>query len=139
MSQPSANSLAAPGETRRVLWLSLAQLISWGSVFYLFALLVGDSPADLDRVVTEVLLTRDEERIARRRDDLEQKLRDLEPRALELEALGRASRLSVDAPGFDGGAVTLPRATSRPHDVGTLRLRPRDVLCGQRVRRAVPD
>lgn len=50
--------------------------------------------------------------------------------AFELEALGRASRLSVDAPGFDGGAVTLPRATSRPHDVGTLRLRPRAVIVG---------
>lgn len=49
----------------------------------------------------------------------------------ELEALGRASRLSVDAPGFDGGAVTLPRATSRPHDVGTLRLRPRAVIVGR--------
>lgn len=51
--------------------------------------------------------------------------------AFELEALGRASRLSVDAPGFDGGAVTLPRATSRPHDVGTLRLRPRAVIVGR--------
>ncbi len=50
--------------------------------------------------------------------------------AFELAALGRASRLSVDAPGFDGGAVTLPRATSRPHDVGTLRLRPRAVIVG---------
>ncbi|MBL9086328.1 MAG: hypothetical protein JNM10_04235, partial [Planctomycetia bacterium] len=50
--------------------------------------------------------------------------------AFELAALGRASRLSVDAPGFDGGAVTLPRATARPHDVGTLRLRPRAVIVG---------
>jgi len=47
VSEPSANSLAAPGETRRVLWLSLAQLISWGSVFYLFALLVGPVEAEL--------------------------------------------------------------------------------------------
>jgi MFS family permease len=37
---PSAPSAPAGYERRRVLWLSLAQLITWGSVFYGFALLM---------------------------------------------------------------------------------------------------